>query len=63
MVTVRKNGVDTSLSITIPAGGTGVRSDTITSVSFAAGDSLSVEFDASTSNGVLGGVAVTMAYD
>jgi hypothetical protein len=46
IVTLRKNGTDTDISITIPAGTTGVYTDADT-VSFLASDELSIETDLS----------------
>ena len=44
VLTIRKNGVDTAITITIPAGtSSGTFSDTTNSVSFAAGDLISVK--------------------
>jgi hypothetical protein len=44
VLTIRKNGVDTAITLTIPAGtSTGTFSDTTNSVSFVAGDLISVE--------------------
>jgi hypothetical protein len=43
-LTIRKNGVDTSITLTIPAGSSiGTYSDTTNSVSFSAGDLISVK--------------------
>jgi len=44
VLTIRKNGVDTAITITIPAGSSiGTYSDTTNSESFAAGDLISIE--------------------
>ena len=44
VLTIRKNGVDTSITLTIPAGSSiGTYSDTTNSVSFSAGDLISVK--------------------
>jgi hypothetical protein len=44
VLTIRKNGVDTAITITIPAGSSiGTYSDTTNSVSFVAGDLISVK--------------------
>lgn len=49
---VRKNGVDTSLNVTIPAGGAGgLFSNTSASVSFAAGDTAVLRFQNNATSG------------
>lgn len=65
VITVRKNGVDTALVITIPASsGTGVYSNTTNSVAVAAGDLISIKFvnNASTNSIGLYGISAEYSY-
>jgi len=62
-ITVRKNFVDTPLTVTIPAGSTVVAVDAVNTVAFAAADILTVKLDFSLGAGVLGfGFSCTMEY-
>jgi len=62
-VTLRKNGADQAITLTIGAGATGVFSDIAHSVSFAAGDLASIKIDvaAGTGNIAFGGCTVKFA--
>lgn len=62
-LTIRKNFVDTLLSVIIPAGSVAVVVDAVNTVSFVAGDKLTVQLDFSLGAGVLGlGFSCTMEY-
>jgi len=62
-LTVRKNFVDTPLTVTIPAGSTAVVVDTADLVAFVATDILTVKLDFSLGAGVLGfGFSCAMEY-
>lgn len=63
-VTVRKNGADTLLAVSIPAGSVAVVINAVDTVSFIAGvDKLSVRLDTNAgSGGLAGGFSCTMEY-
>ena len=64
VITIHKNGVDTAITMTVPTGVAETYSDTTNTVDFAAGDSLTIEFDSSASaSGVVAGLSVTMLYE
>lgn len=63
VITILKNGVATSITITIPAGSAaGVFSDTTNSVSFAAGDGISIEVINNASANSANIVSVSILY-
>jgi hypothetical protein len=60
--TLRKNGADTSIQLTYPAGATGTQTDSDT-VSFAAGDEFSIQVDApGASAGYINDITVSFEY-
>jgi hypothetical protein len=59
VITVRKNGVNTAITVTIPAAGTSVEVDTI-SASFAAGDDISLQYARGTAGA--NDVSVTLEF-
>jgi len=50
VATVRKNGFDQAITLTIPAGATGDFADTVNTFSVAVGDKISVKFDTTASS-------------